>query len=110
DREAERDQQDVLVTPVAEAADHQAIEEEAEDEGPADHQRQRDVGVDAQQPPQEEDGIHGQHQQAAMGEVDDVQDAVDQGETYGDQHIDAAGEQPVQDAGEDDLGIEQTVR
>ena len=44
-----------------------------------------------------------------MGEVDDVQDAVDQRQADGDQHIDAAGQQAVQHAGEDDLRIEHAT-
>ena len=44
-----------------------------------------------------------------MGEVDDVQHAVDQRQADGDQHIDAAGQQAVQHAGEDDLRIEHDV-
>ena len=45
-----------------------------------------------------------------MGEVDDVQHAVDQRQADGDQHIDAAGQQAVQHAGEDDLRIEHASR
>ena len=40
-----------------------------------------------------------------MGEVDDVQDAVDQRQPDGHEDIDAAGQQPVQDAGQEDRGI-----
>ena len=42
-----------------------------------------------------------------MREVDDVQHAVDQGETHGDQHVNAAGQQAVQHTGEDELRVEQ---
>ena len=71
------------------AADHQAIEHEADARtGAGRHQRQRQVGIEAEQLPEEEHRVHGEHQQAAMGEVDDVQDAVDQRQADGDQHID----------------------
>ena len=93
---------------MAVSADQPAVEHEAHDESAARDQWQADVGIDAEEPPQKEDGVHGQHQQAAMGEVDDVKHAVDQRQSDGDEHIDAAGQQPVQDAGEEDLGIWQT--
>ena len=88
------------------AADQQPVEHEPETEGAGDHDRQGGVGIDADQPPEIEDGIHGQHQQAAMGEVDDVQHAVDQRQPDGDQHIDSAGQKAVQDAREEKGGIE----
>ncbi len=109
DREAQRDQQDVLVAAVIVAADQQAIEHEAETEGAGDHHRQRGVGIDADQPPEIEDGIHGQHQQAAMGEIDDVQHAVDQRQPDGDKDVNAAGQKAVQDAREEEGGIEHVA-
>ncbi len=41
-----------------------------------------------------------------MGEVDDVQHAVDQREADGDQNVDAAGQKAVQDARDEKGGIE----
>ena len=45
-------------------------------------------------------------EQRAMGEIDDVEDAVDQREPERHQRVDGAGEQAVEDRGNEDGGGE----
>ena len=110
DRQAERDEQDVLVLAVAEMADEGAIEQVSEGKGARGDDGQRDIGVEPQRlSPEEKHRVHRQHEQAAVREVDDVQDAVDQREPDGDEHVDAAGHQAVDQPGEKDLRAQHAI-
>jgi hypothetical protein len=105
DRQAQRDQQDVLVPAMPGPGDQPALQAVAKREHQRRHDQQRDIGIKPQEPPQEIDGIEPHHQQRPMGEVDDVQDAVDQRQPQRDQRIERARRHPVQDRGPKDRHV-----
>ena len=72
-----------------------AVEQVAQAIHARHHDKQGQVGVDAGLGQQKIDGKHGQHEHAAMGEIDDVQHAIDQRQTRRDQGVDATHQQAV---------------
>ncbi len=59
-------------------ADDKTLQRVAEPEKNRRQQEHREIGIEAQQLEGEKGGEHGRAQHRAMGEVDDVQHAVDQ--------------------------------
>ena len=51
------------------------------------------------------DGIQGNHQRRPVGEVDDVQHAVNQGQAQRDEGIHRAGGQPIEQGWEQDAEV-----
>ena len=96
DGEAERHQQDVAVLAMRGGADDEALQAIAKPEEQRRQQDRRDVWIEPQETVREERREHRRGQQRAMGEVDDVQDAVDQRQPERDQRIHGAGHQSVQ--------------
>ena len=101
-RKPERHQQDVAVLAVRGRADDEALQAVAQREEQRREHDGREIGIEAEQPVREERREHRGGQQRAMGEVDDVQDAVDQRQPERDQRIDGAGHQSVEDRGNQD--------
>ena len=106
DGQPQRDQQDVLVLAVAGAVDHEALQGVAQQEHARHHQREGRVGIDAQALLQQVHGVQRHHEGGPVGEVDDVQHAVDQRQSQRDQRVYRAGRQAVEHRGKEDGGIE----
>ncbi|MNT89422.1 hypothetical protein D3C72_2301420 [compost metagenome] len=81
---------------MAGAVDHKPLQRIAQREHPRHHQRQGGVGVDAQPVLEQVDGVERNHERRPMGEIDDVQHPVDQGQAQGDQRVHRAGRQAVE--------------
>ena len=107
DGQSQRDQQDVLVLAMAGAVDHQPLQQVAQREHARHHQRQRRVGIQPQPLVEQIDRVQRHHQRRAMGEVDDVQHAVDQGQAQRHQRVHGAGGQAVEHGAEEDGGIQR---
>jgi len=95
DRQAQRDQQDVLVAAMRRMLDDAALQHVAQHEEGGHRDRQRQIRVDAEAGIEEIDAVQRDHQDRAVGEVDDVQHAVDQRKAERHQRVDRAGGQPV---------------
>ena len=104
DGEAERHQQHVAVIAMRRRADDEALQGIAEREEYRREQEHGDVRIEPQQAIGEESGEQGRGQHRAMREIDDVQHAVDQRQPERDQRIDRAGQQTVEDRGDQDDG------
>src|SRR5262249_54573470 len=87
----------VAVLAMGGRADDEALQAVAEREEQRGEDHGRNVRIEPEQAVGEERREHGGAQERAMGEVDDVQDAVDQGEAERHQRVDRAGEKPVED-------------
>ena len=74
----ERDQQHVAVIAMRGRTDDETLQRVAKPEKNRRQQENRDIGVEAQQPESEKSGEQGRAQHRAMGEIDDMQHAVDQ--------------------------------
>ena len=85
DGEPERHQQDVSVFAVRGRADDEALQPVAQQEEQRRQADGRDIGIETEQLIGEERREHRRGQQRAMGEVDDVQHAVDQRQAERDQ-------------------------
>ncbi len=96
DREPERHQQDVAIVAVAGRADDKALQNVAEPEKQQRQRHRREVRIEAEHFIGKERGEHGRGQQRAVGEVDDVQHAVDQRQPERDQGIHGPGQQSVE--------------
>ena len=96
DGEAERHQQDVAVLAVRGRADDEALQAVAEHEKQRRQTDRGEIGIEAEPLVGEERREHRGGQQRAMGEVDDVQHAVDQRQAERDQRVDRAGHQAVE--------------
>ena len=77
----------------------------ADQEERRNEDRQGEVGIDAELRLQEIRAVERQHQQAAVGEVDDVQHAVDQREPERDQRVDRADGEAVQHGRHEDGNV-----
>ena len=84
-------------------ANHQALQRVAEAEEDQRQRDDRDIGIDAGLK-REVDREHRRTQDRAMGEIDDVQHAIDQRQPDRDQRIDRAGHQAVEHGGSQDIG------
>ena len=102
DREAERHQEDVAILAVRGRADDEALQAIAQQEEQRREHDRREVGIEAEQLVRKERREHRGGQQRAVGEVDDVQDAVDQRQPERDQRVDGAGHQSVEHRGNED--------
>jgi hypothetical protein len=106
DREPQRDEEDVAVVAAARRPDHEALEHVAETEEQRRQQRDGEVRVKPECRVRHPDREHGASEQRSMGEVDDVQHAVDQGQVERDEGIDGAGQEAVHDGlGHDRGGV-----
>jgi hypothetical protein len=105
DGEAERHQQDIFVPSVAGAADDAALQRIAEREHAGRYDQERHVRVDPELDVEIIDRVEAKHQQRPMGEVDDVQNAVDQRQAEGDEGIERTCRQPVQHGRNDDRHV-----
>ncbi|MNE75926.1 hypothetical protein D3C80_1721290 [compost metagenome] len=83
--------------------DDEALQPVAQHEHQRHQRHDHQIGVEAEPGPGDPDREHRAGQQRAMGEVDDVEHAVDQRQAEGDQRVDRAGHQPVQRRFQDDL-------
>src|SRR5260221_7639146 len=106
DGEAERHQQDIVLPAVARRGDDRALQRIAQHEHRRNDDRQSEIGIDAEERVEEIDAVERQHQQAAMGEIDDVQHAVDQRQPERHQRVNRAGGDAVQHRREHDLQLE----
>ena len=79
----------------------EALQRVAEAEEQRRQQHRGDIGINAEQRIGEERGEHRRRQQRAVGEVDDVQDAVDQRQPERDQRVDRASHQAVEHRGDE---------
>src|SRR5690606_11371792 len=96
-RQTESNQQDILILSMAGMAYDKALQAITDRKQGQRLYRQGKIRIDTEQAVQEEHTIERQHQQASMGEIDDVQNAVDQRQPQRNQSIDRAGREAVQD-------------
>ena len=99
-RERQRHEQDVLFFAAAEGSDHAALDRVSEQEEERDDHRDGEIRIDSEEHVKKVDAVERQHQQATMGEVDDMQHAVDEGKSESDQSIDRPGRQATQNCGQ----------
>ncbi len=91
--------------PAARAAlEHQALERPADQRHRRRDQAEAEKRLDAEAVGQNEEGVGGQHRQAAMREVDDAHDAEHEREPAGDQRVIAAEQHALNDLVEEDQG------
>ena len=83
--------------PLHHAADQPEIDDDAERRQHQRRHRRADERADAEHRPHHERDIHAEHDEIAMGEVDDVHHAPDQGEAGREQRVDGAEQQPADD-------------
>ena len=96
DREPERHQKDVAIVAVAGRADDKALQRVAEPEKQHRQRHRREVRIEAEHLIGKERREHRRGQQRAVGEIDDVQHAVDQRQPERDQGIHGPGHQSVE--------------
>ena len=96
DRKPERHQEDVAIVAVAGRADDKALQGITEPEKQRRQRHRCEVRVEAKHFISKERGEHGRGQQRTVGEVDDVQHAVDQRQPERDQSIHCPGHQSVE--------------
>ena len=104
DGDAERHQQHVAIVAVRGRTDDETLQRVAKDEERRRQQEGGNIGVEPERMKGEEDREHGGTQQRAVREIDDVQHAVDQRQPERDKRIDRAGQQAVEDRGNQDDG------
>ena len=104
DRQAERDEQHVVVVAVARRADDEALEAVAEAEHQGHDPDHRPIGIDVDQSEGAPDREHRDGEQRPVREVDDVQHPVDQGQPEGDEGVDRPRHQAVEGRLDQDLG------
>ena len=91
---------------VDDPAHDQRVDDEADDEEQRDRHEHDEVGIDREGDERPEGEVHPEHQELAVGEVDDAHDAEDQGEPDRDQGVDP----PEQDRRDDELGEDAYLR
>jgi hypothetical protein len=95
---------------VARRVDHAALERVAEREEEGREEGNGKIGVEPERGMRDPDGEHRPREERAMGEVDDVQHAVDEGEAERDERVDGAGEEAVHEGlGDDRGGVHQQL-
>ena len=80
----------------------EALQAIAQQEEQRREPERRDVGIEAQQLVRKKRREHRGGQQRAVGEIDDVQDAVDQRQPERNERVDGAGHQAVEHRGNED--------
>ncbi len=75
----------------------QQIDHRTKHEQRSRDQRRRQQGIDRKEREQEERRIHRDHQEFAMGEVDDVHQPEDQRAPYGNQSVEQPHQRPLDD-------------
>src|SRR5665647_1313737 len=80
---------------VEDGLDEPPVDGDPQDGHESDGDGQGHQGVQAEEGPHPEGCIHGQHEELAVGEVDDLHHPKDEGEAHGHQGEDEAGEQPA---------------
>ena len=101
-REPERHQQDVAVLAVGGRTNDEALQAVTQREEQRREHHGREIRVEPEEPVREERREHGGGEQRAVREIDDVQDAVDQRQPERYEPIDRAGQEPVEDGGNED--------
>jgi hypothetical protein len=96
DRQAQRDQDAALELVRLEPREQQLEDHQSDRHGGDDRRRQRGPVEQAEDGEDEGHGEGAQHQQLAMGEIDDLHDAEDQRQADGDQGIEQAERDAVQ--------------
>ena len=89
---------------VEDPADEAPVGRGPEREEQADGEGQRDERIEPPERPRPVAREHGDHQELAVGEVDDLHQPEDQRESGRDQRVDEAHEQTADDALQEDLG------
>ena len=103
-REAEGEQELVVLGGGAVGLDERLLDARADGEEERRGDEDRRVGVDPVEHEEPVRGVHGEHHHRPVGEVDDAQHAEDQGEPARDEPVDAAEEDAA------DGGLEQEAR
>ena len=81
------------------------VHREAQEEEKGHGDGERGEGIQPGQRPRPERGEHGEHEELAVGEVDDLHEAEDEGEAGGDEGIDEAHEETAHEALQDDFDV-----
>ncbi len=102
DSKPERHQQDVAIISACGGTDDQPLQAISEQVEQWCQDQRSDVGIETQRSVREERREQRGSEQRAMREIDDVQDAVYQGQAERDERIDGAGHQSVEHRREQD--------
>src|SRR5437764_10664672 len=102
DVETEGDEQGVELRRADDEVQEEALEEVTEEEEQHHRDRQRREGIDAALRIEIINGVSAEHDERAVGEVDDVEDTPDEAHPVGHQAVEA----PEQDPVDEDLGEE----
>jgi hypothetical protein len=103
DRKAKRHQKDIAVFAMSGGADNEALQRVAQQ---IEKRAQYDgggIGIEPEQPVGKKRRKHRGGEQRAVGEIDDVQHAIDQREPERDEGVDGAGHQSVKYRRNDDV-------
>ncbi len=105
-RQSERDQQHVAIVAMRGGTDDEALQHIAEREKERCERKHGKIRIEAEFLIAQERCEQGGAQKRAMGEIDDVQHAVDQRQPERDKRVHGAGQEPVEDRGDQDKGRE----
>src|SRR2546426_11837676 len=84
--------------------DEPVVDEQTEEGQEEDGEGQRDEGIELQEGPRPERGEHRAHEEFPVGEVDDLHEAEDQGESGGDQRVDESHQEATDQPLDEHLG------
>ncbi len=84
-------------------ADDQALQPIAKRKEERCENERREIGIEPEQRVRKERGEHRRREQRAMGEIDDVQDAVDERQSERHERVDGAGQEPIENGGKNDF-------
>src|SRR2546429_2416291 len=108
ERQSETDQQRVLDTRLLvrphDEGEEAPVEQHAEHERAGDDERKREQRIETQEYPEPEGAVASEHDQLAVGDVEDLEDAEDEREAGRSETVEAADEEPEHQLLDEDHG------